>query len=383
MEKILILPEVYDEVHTWWPYWVVLNMFRNDYKNNFIFIKKQWTINRSEWPSTNKIKKFIRYFWSVYIIFFIIKILKIILNYIINKEYNLKIISHDLFFSFCFIFFWKSEEHTFIYHWQWPSYYEMINIWWAGKSIFLKRFLFYFEYYVFKNSTFIGFPSKWAYNSYYIKTTSKIKKILDKKRVLFLYNWIKTKQDYIIPKSINNINKDNIMITSVWTLNYEKWIDQIPSLIYFLIKKWLKIKWILIGNWKLEKNINQQIKKLKIEKSILQINKPLTKKEIIWIFKNTDYYLMLHRLSIFDYATLEAMNEWAIPILSNIWWNKEVIKNNNWLLISENEIKKNNYTKVFDFIKKDNNKLKILNKKVINTFFNDKTFIKWYYKIYE
>jgi len=51
------------------------------------------------------------------------------------------------------------------------------------------------------------------------------------------------------------------------------------------------------------------IKKLELQNNILIYNKAFKKEEIISLFKKSDFYLMLHRISIFDLATLEAMSE--------------------------------------------------------------------------
>lgn len=387
MDKILILPEKYDIVHTWWPYWVVSNLFKNDYKKRFKFIEKKWIIERSSTLSNWFFKKNLRKIWLIYIIFFLKKLLHIYIHYIYNKKKGNTIICHDTFFAFNFIFFKKVSNITFVYHGQWPSYNEIINIWWAGKSYFLRKFLEFFESYIFKKSTFIWFPSFWAYEAFINNTNPYIKKILknalNEWRIKILYNWINLEQSYKMNDAFEK-KENELLFTTVSTLNYEKWVDRIPDLIAKL-KKWgINLKWILVWNWKYISEIKNKISKLWLESNVEIYQTPFSKEEIIWLFKKSDFYVMLHRISIFDYATLEAMNEGNIPILSNIGWNKEVIKDKNGFLVNENDIIEKEFSEIINFIKNsDIIELKKKNIEVIKNYFTEKNFIDWYYSLYE
>jgi len=387
-KKQLILPELYEKVNTWWPYWVVYNIFINDYKDKFKFIKKIWVKERDlTTTSNNLIKNLLKKIWVLFIPIILFGIYKIYSKNLKLVKNEKNIISHDIYYSFILLLFKKTKSIVNVYHWQWPLYNEIISIWWAWKSVFLKIFLEKIELYVFKKSKYIWFPSIWAYDCY-INSTSKINKVYLNKcnknwKIKILYNWINTEQNYI-NELFNNIKKDKneLIFTTVSTLNSEKGVDRIPYLLKYLICNWIKIKWILIWSWSLLEKIQMDIKKLELQNNILIYNKAFKKEEIISLFKKSDFYLMLHRISIFDLATLEAMSEWNIPILSNIWWNKEVI-NGNWILIDESDITNNNYKKVLDFIKNSNiDKLKNTNIEIIKNNFNNKNFIHLYYKLY-
>ena len=58
--------------------------------------------------------------------------------------------------------------------------------------------------------------------------------------------------------------------------------------------------------------------------------------EVMYIHRVSDVYIMLHRLSIFDFATLEAMSARTAVILSPIGGNLDFNKNRNIIYSSDN-----------------------------------------------
>lgn len=387
MWKILVLPELYEKVNTWWPFSVVYNLHKNDTKKVFSFIKKKWTIERCPPISQALLKRILRKIWCIYLVFFFKRILSIFFQYIYKKEKQGNILCHDTFMSFCYLFFGKVDKLTFVYHGQWSSYNEVRNLSWAGKSFVLKKFLDAIEHYVFTNAHSLWFPSLWAYESL-LKTTSRktawiLKQRFKKQEVHILHNGIninqKSLRNKLFLKGENNENE--ITFTTVSTLNYEKWVDRIPHLIKHLLDSNINLKWIIVWNGKMLEKIKQDISVLGIKKHVLLFSQPFKKEEIIYLLKNSDIYIMLHRISIFDYATLEAMCEWVVPLLSNVWWNKEVNIKENCLLIDPDELEKHHFQWITDKIKQLNlKKLKETNKQVILENFTEQHFINSYYK---
>lgn len=382
-KNILILPERYEKVNTWWPYWVVLNLFKSDYLKKFKFIEKPWVIERSNGLSNTFLRRNIRKIGVIHVFSLAKYIIHLYVKLRVKNKLERLVISHDLFFAFCCLIYNKKINLTIVYHGQGPLYNEMLNLGWVWNSFFLRRFLEFLELFVFKKSTFIWFPSIWAYLAFQDSTSCKTRKYLDtaKSKIKILYNWIDSQQSSL-DNPILNVAKNELIFTTVSTLNDEKGVDRAPKLIKFLIDHWIKLKWILIGNWKYLEKIQRELKELNISNQVTIFTNPFKKEEIIWLFQKSHFYLMLHRVSIFDYATLEAMNEGNIPILSDIWWNKEVIIDANGILIKEESIHNNNYSDLVKFINEvDFKKLKEKNKLIIQKHFSEKQFIENYYSL--
>ena len=89
-----------------------------------------------------------------------------------------------------------------------------------------------------------------------------------------------------------------------------------------------------------------------------------------------DIYLMLHRVSIFDFATLEAMHNGKAIILSNIPGNDEYNKENNICLIDEPI----NWDKVENLVRQ---RVKIgkKNKLIYEKYFSERVFVENYHKM--
>jgi len=381
-EKILILPEVYEEVHTWWPFAVVKKMYDLDSKT-FDYIKSKGVIEREAsnyfiykilW---NLLKiSFIKYFHRIYKI----KKIKKKLNSININKYD-KIISHDPIYSYLLIQKWLWSKLTNIYHWQWSLFNEHKDLLQVKGTLLLKNFLENIEYSIYKNVSKIWFPSLWAYDALLNTTTNnKIIKLLNNryKEVFIFYNWInktpKIKHNKDLEK---HLLKEWYNFVTISSLNNAKWVDRIPQFLWELKKKWIKFSWTLVWKGELSNKIKQEIKENNIYNESNIFEQWFPKEDILGLLSKTDFYILFHRFSIFDLATLEAMNYWNTPILSNIWWNKEVIIKNNWLLINENNF--NNIDSFKKFINNNNlKKLKTLNKWIIENNFSEENFIKKY-----
>jgi len=391
-KRTLVLPEVYTNINIWWALSVVKKMYELD-NNNFEYIIKNWTY--TYWKDSIQwlwniwdtlIVKIARYFvknissvplffYTIYVLvfkFFTIRKIKI-------NNYN-HVISHDIFISLIIIIFYKWIKVTNIYHGQGSLYYEHTKLLWYKQSFLLKKLLNLIEYVVYNNCYLIWFPSNWACEAL-LNTNTNLIKIIDKRKkdIKILYNSIDTNLLPVVNVEIEkNIIKDWYNFVSIWAVNDAKWIDKIPQFLSNLKNNWIKFKWILIWRPGDKKNdLENNIINTGIQDYVYWYDKWLNKSEIYSLLSKTDFYIMFHRYSIFDLATLESMFFWNIPILSNIWGNKEVIVDNNWLLIDENNI--SNIDWFINFIKKnDIKKLKEINKHVIINHFSNENFIKNY-----
>lgn len=98
--------------------------------------------------------------------------------------------------------------------------------------------------------------------------------------------------------------------------------------------------------------------------------------EIRYLLSISDVYIMFHRISVFDLATLEAMNDSKCIILSDVGGNKEFNLNDNIIFY------KGSVSKTADFFIESNlEELKLANTLVYHQHFSNENFIKSYRKV--
>lgn len=119
----------------------------------------------------------------------------------------------------------------------------------------------------------------------------------------------------------------------------DKGLDRIPSFLKEYQKKSKKaIIWIVAGNVHNQKLFG----KIKEDCALFGINNVLYEKriphnELLSLMNECDYYIMLHRKSIFDLAILEAMQFGKKIILSDCLTSREFNVQNNIVLLQNNE----------------------------------------------
>ena len=82
--------------------------------------------------------------------------------------------------------------------------------------------------------------------------------------------------------------------------------------------------WILCGSkGEARQKILDEVKKYGLEDGFIHIDFKMPQAELSFFYGLADYYIMHHRISIFDLATLEAMSFGLIPVLSPVGGNLE------------------------------------------------------------
>ena len=91
------------------------------------------------------------------------------------------------------------------------------------------------------------------------------------------------------------------------------------------------LRYILVGRGPMKEELLGQLKKLKEEVNSFNYFyfESLSHDSVMYLHKISDIYIMLHRISIFDFATLEAMSQRSAIILSKVGGNVDFDKNNN------------------------------------------------------
>lgn len=187
---------------------------------------------------------------------------------------------------------------------------------------------------VFSKASKVYFPSLGAKNEFLKTTESDCADF--KLSEIPLYNTveeIRYSKDFL-EEEVENIfldNRNKKFFLSISDYTYDKGVDRIPEFLAAYEKKTgERVYWILVGN-----AVNDEIyhlimdncKHYNIEAKL--ITNRISHESVIQLLRKVDFYIMLHRKSIFDLATLEAMQLGKKIILSDCESNKEFNVNKN------------------------------------------------------
>jgi len=295
----------------------------------------------------------------------------------IAKYLSTVYICHDLISAFLVLN--RNKKCVLVYHQQGSMYHEHLSFGGEQKPK-LQHIYSKIETFVIEKSELVIFPSSGALNAFL--TTSLINEsskntLLSKCHIA--YNTIDESLVLKHPENhaqIDRTTKNKKVFLTVSSLTEAKGVD-------LIVKQLIKIErfredyvWILCGSGHLKDQIYTQIKDSKLEKNFIHVENRIDQNELKFYYEIADFYIMMHRHSIFDLATLEAMFNSTIPVLSKVGGNLEVDKNNN--IIFEDRI---------DNIKRLTNdeieNLKQSNHQVYSDFFSNYDFLNRYKSIIE
>lgn len=154
-----------------------------------------------------------------------------------------------------------------------------------------------------------------------------------------VYNTI---TDFSEPEPIADLYRidDRLTFLSIGQMTELKGMDRIPKFLEdYAAKTSQKIRWIVVADGVLKEKVAQDMSKI-IENGadieFVNIDHKIPHAQIYYLLSIADVYLMLHRVSIFDFSTLEAMAMGKPIILSDIPGNTEFNIRDNVLLVGEN-----------------------------------------------
>lgn len=287
-----------------------------------------------------------------------------------KDEKNCVYITHDYGTGFGLALLKK--KFVYVSHLQGPRVEEKINYNEFMTSLDIKIIKFC-ERYVFKHALYVCFPSKGAKDYYF----SSIHRSINRESAKIggpLYNTIYANPDN---QKVDNIDRDTdyITILSTGALTDAKGIDRIPDLLrrYLpLVNK--KVRWIVIGSGYLKDKIIESGITLENDFNNFQFifKESCSYPEVRYLVSISDIYLMMHRVSIFDLATLEAMKEGLCVALSKEGGNLDFNKNDNIVFIDND----NESAKILSEIDIPKNGEK--NKHTYENHFSNKNFIDSY-----
>lgn len=288
---------------------------------------------------------------------------------------------HDIESSGEFVKLYHFTNTVLVYHQQGNLYYEQTAMG-MPESVSYHKYLNKYVANTMNRTEKVCFPSIGAKECFF-SSDSEMEKLVSKKEFDILYNGfakpdaLPPSQDETVNTTLNTIDAlKGLKLITVANLNEAKGVERIPTLLGELKKK-MDFKWILIGNGAKREEVDNEIHRAEIEDNTIWIKNSIAHNDILRLFEKTDVYILMHRFSIFDYATLEAMAYYNIPILSDVGGNREVIIDNNGLLVTDVTDAQQiiNYLMTADI-----EKTKEKNAEVYEKHFNDKVFLAGYEK---
>ena len=263
------------------------------------------------------------------------------------------------------------------YHAQ-GSFLEEQILWGNSLKSYEKRILMLIEKFAFNGAECVYTPSIGAYK-YYTNSKYKLTSLNSYKFYGAIYNtlWYKEESE----KNMHlNIPSNSLVFFSVGQCTKAKGIDQSVRLIESILAKTSKnIFYIVSGKGPLKDSILNTLSKLKQEYSnfgFIHFEPGLSNSEMEYLRRIADVYLMLHRISVFDLATLEMMRKGKAIVLSDVGGNPEFNVEDNIIMWSE---EKENYDEVAEkVLSSDLREIGQRNKSVYDRYFGHEPYRKAY-----
>lgn len=203
----------------------------------------------------------------------------------------------------------------------------------------------------------LHFPSNGAAEMYFNSEYASCKRV-EVSLGVPLYNVI-LQTEVKTPQNIS-IEKDSETLTffSLGTLTKAKGQDNTVEFLAKFIPEYEKpMRYILVGSGPLKDQLITRLEGLKATYGHFTYlyYERLSHDEVMYIHKISDIYIMLHRVSIFDFATLEAMSQESAVILSKVGGNPEYNREDNVIFAEDvSEYMKKLADCNFDILKEKN-----------------------------
>ncbi len=249
-----------------------------------------------------------------------------------HKKYEFtdedRFLFHDIISAYAFLKLFAMKSIGLVYHQQGSLYAE----WNAQTGIEAKG------YHLFLNSimekTFnkvhiLAFPSLGAREALY-NSEPFLKKFVKPKVNPIVYNgfdrpdFLETSKEII--ELVEKIDPTKKVFITVASLNYAKGVERIPEFLAYIKQNKWDFVWIIIGMGEMERRLQEEILHYDIKENVVWLKRFLKHDDILKLFSISDFYLLFHRWSIFDFSTIEAMAYGVVPILTPVGGNLEMIQ---------------------------------------------------------
>lgn len=270
------------------------------------------------------------------------------------------------------------KKYSILYHHQGPIIQELTNF---GKKLgnYRKKRIAKIEHKALSNAQSLHFPSTGAAEMYFKSKYAAC----DRDEVNLgkpFYNII-PQVNPAKPKDFELDCDDNYLtMFSLGTLTTAKGQDQTIKFIHKHINTFSKpLRYIIVGKGPLKSLLLSELKKIQEENPLFTYfhYEFLSHETVMFIHKISDIYIMLHRISIFDFATLEAMSQHSAVILSKVGGNLDFNMNSNIIFAEEVEGDESVLAEA------DFSALKESNYNVFNRYFSKEAFVNQYKEFFE
>lgn len=287
--------------------------------------------------------------------------------------------------AYAFLRLYNFKNTSLIYHQQGSLYNEWFSF--IGvKSEKYRKYLNKRFSWVVENVGVLGFPSYGAMSCLTESEPELMECISSKKEISILYNGFSAdsadlKMSESVKDAVEKVRAfSGMKFATVSALNEAKGVERIPQYLSAVKKQYGDLIWVLIGNGIKSDEVKENIKRFGLQDNVIWIDVAVPHDDILSVFQSTDFYIMFHRYSIFDYATIEAMAYGNIPILSCVGGNKEVIVNDNGCFVTDFA----DVSELYDLLSRNTvSELKNRNRRIQLDMFSEKAFLEYYYKMIE
>jgi len=240
-------------------------------------------------------------------------------------------IANDIFSAFGL--YVTGKHYCLIFHAQGDVVKEM-TMWGHNLSENIRAMIYQIEELAVANAYKVLFPSRGA-ESYFRKSFEQEIKFSSGNP---LYN---TVTDFPKPCEVEGIeaDEDSVTFLSIGQMTRLKGMDRIPDFIEkYLRHTGKRVRWIVVADGVLKEEVKARIEAIRETNDRLEyinIDYVVSHAQIYYLLNLCDAYLMLHRVSIFDFSTLEAMYCKKPVILSDIPGNDEYNQDRNIMLVDD------------------------------------------------
>lgn len=249
-----------------------------------------------------------------------------LLKYLFEKDAFF--FTHDI--SMAYLLSKLGKRYSMIFHHQGPIVQEMLNL---GNNLSDSKInsLRHKERIAFTNAVSVHFPANGAAEMYFSSKYANCKR--DEVNVApALYNIIpfvepSKPQDFPLDRE-----RDKVTLFSLGTLTVAKGQDQVVEFLRLHLEDFHKpVRYIMVGKGPLKEELLKGLDAIKKDYPYFEYHyfEGVPHDTVMYLHKISDIYIMLHRISIFDFATLEAMSQRSAVILSKVGGNIDFNMDNN------------------------------------------------------
>lgn len=230
------------------------------------------------------------------------------------------------------------------------------------------------------------FPSKGAADGFIDTATPAMRAAAKNCIFNVAYNGYEKKHD-ICPdanfvRDLEKLVNYDLLFSSATFLYRNKGVDRIPEVLhYFKEITGLRIHWILVGDGEMADEVEANIHKYLKEDEYTWYRKRFDNQDNIFeMFKKSDFYIMMHHVSVFDLSTLQAMAYGCVPVLSDVGGNRELCGFGNGFLIKPEETGLSLRQSADELLQRIENleALKLKNQQIVSDKYDNKSFLKGY-----